>query len=106
MLRKAEEEGAMHGVRVCQGGPRVPHLLFTYDKFIFCDTNREALELITGLLAKFESRSGLQVNYQKCGVVFSRNGPLHIQEELAGLLRVVRITKNDKYLGLPSIFGR
>ncbi|KAL0302260.1 UNVERIFIED_CONTAM: hypothetical protein Scaly_3037700 [Sesamum calycinum] len=68
MLRKAEEEGAMNGVRVCQGGPRVTHLLFAYDKFIFCDTNCEALELITGMLAKFESRSGLQVNYQKCGV--------------------------------------
>ncbi|KAL0287917.1 UNVERIFIED_CONTAM: hypothetical protein Scaly_2549900 [Sesamum calycinum] len=106
MLRKAEEEGAIHGVRVCRGGPRVTHLLFTYDKLIFCDANREALELIRGLLVKFESDSGLQVNYQKCAVVFSRNGPLHIQEELTGLLKVVRITKHDKYLGLPFVVGR
>ncbi|KAK4386359.1 hypothetical protein Sango_2506500 [Sesamum angolense] len=106
MLRKAEKEGAIRGVRVCRGGQRVTHLLFTYDKLIFCDANREALELIRVLLAKFESGSGLQVNYQKCAVVFSRNGPLHIQEELTGLLRVVRITKHDKYLGLPSVVGR
>ncbi|KAL0301670.1 UNVERIFIED_CONTAM: hypothetical protein Sradi_6443800 [Sesamum radiatum] len=88
MLRKAEEEGAINGVRVCRGGPRVTHLLFTYDKLIFCDANRKALELIRGLLVKFESDSGLQVNYQKCAVVFSKNGPLHIQEELTGLLKI------------------
>ncbi|KAL0443754.1 UNVERIFIED_CONTAM: putative mitochondrial protein [Sesamum latifolium] len=106
MIRQAEEEGAIHGVRVCRNGPKVTHLLFADDMLIFCDANRASLELIRGLLAKFESGSGLQVNYQKSAVVFSRNVPLQTQEELANLLGVVRIAKHEKYLGLPSIVGR
>ncbi|KAL0449573.1 UNVERIFIED_CONTAM: hypothetical protein Slati_1513700 [Sesamum latifolium] len=106
MIRQAEEEGAIHGVRVCRNGPRVTHFLFADDMLIFCDANRASLELIRGLLAKFESCSGLQVNYQKSAVVFSRNVPLQTQEELANLLGVVRISKHEKYLGLPSIVGR
>ncbi|KAL0294960.1 UNVERIFIED_CONTAM: putative mitochondrial protein [Sesamum radiatum] len=46
MIRQAEEEGAIRGVRVCRNGPRVTHLLFADDTLIFCDANRESLELI------------------------------------------------------------
>ncbi|KAL0355322.1 UNVERIFIED_CONTAM: putative mitochondrial protein [Sesamum radiatum] len=105
MIRQAEE-GAIHGVRVCRNGPRVTHLLFADDTLIFCDANCESLELIRGLLAKFERGSGLQVNYQKSVVVFSRNVPLQTQADLANLLGVVRIAKHEKYLGLPSTVGR
>ncbi|KAL0417104.1 UNVERIFIED_CONTAM: hypothetical protein Slati_3542300 [Sesamum latifolium] len=42
--------------------------------------------------------SGLQVNYQKSAVVFSKNIPLQTQVELATVLGVNRITKHEKYL--------
>ncbi|KAK4382814.1 hypothetical protein Sango_2837700 [Sesamum angolense] len=63
MKRRAEEEGYIRGVRVCRSGPRVSHLLFADNILIFHDVNRETLQFVRNLLAKFESGSGLQVNY-------------------------------------------
>ncbi|XP_040372958.1 uncharacterized mitochondrial protein AtMg00310-like [Rosa chinensis] len=41
------------------------------------------------------------VNYQKSSIAFSKNVPRHEQNDLAGVLNVVRVDKHDKYLGLP-----
>ncbi|KAL0419251.1 UNVERIFIED_CONTAM: hypothetical protein Sradi_1338600 [Sesamum radiatum] len=55
MKRRAEEEGYIRGVRVCRSGPRVSRLLFADDILIFHDVNRETLQFVRNLLAKFES---------------------------------------------------
>ncbi|KAL0416872.1 UNVERIFIED_CONTAM: hypothetical protein Slati_3519100 [Sesamum latifolium] len=82
LVRRAEADGAIRGVWVSRNGPRVSHLLFADGTLIFCDANREAIQVVRDLLATFEDGSGLQINYQKSAIVFSRNVPVHIQEEL------------------------
>lgn len=36
MLRKAEMRSAIHGLRICRGGPPISHLLFADDTLVFC----------------------------------------------------------------------
>ncbi|KAL0440361.1 UNVERIFIED_CONTAM: hypothetical protein Slati_2519100 [Sesamum latifolium] len=106
MVRREEAVGSIHEVCVCRSSPRVSHLLFADNTLLFCDANQATLQSVCGLLTKFEEGSGVQVNYQKSAVVLSKNVRHHTQEELAAFIGVVRITKNEKYLGLPSIIGR
>ncbi|KAL0361132.1 UNVERIFIED_CONTAM: hypothetical protein Sradi_3797700 [Sesamum radiatum] len=106
LVRRAEVDGVLRGVRVSRNRPRVSHLLFADDTLIFCDATPEAILTIHDVLTKFEGGTGLQVNYQKSAIVFSRNVPAHVQEELAAILGVIRIAKHEKYLGLPSLVGR
>lgn len=36
LIRQNELIGRIHGVHVCRSAPRISHLLFAYDNFLFC----------------------------------------------------------------------
>lgn len=45
--------------------------------------------------------SGQKINFDKSSISFSHNVPIDLQEALALVLRVKRVDKHDRYLGLP-----
>jgi len=52
MLKKLEARGDIHGIKVCQAAPRVTHLLFFADCFLFSRTNEKEAKILTEALKK------------------------------------------------------
>ncbi|KAK4388236.1 Retrovirus-related Pol polyprotein from type-1 retrotransposable element R2 [Sesamum angolense] len=77
LVRRAEEDGSIRGFHLYRHGPEVTHLLFADDTVIFYDAKLEAITVIRELLKRFKRGFGLQTNYKKSAVVFSRNVPVH-----------------------------
>lgn len=58
LLKRAEEEGRIHGIRICRGAPSVSHLLFTDDSLILCKANEQEVENLKEILRIYEECSG------------------------------------------------
>lgn len=101
LLLKAERDGLLHGVEICDGAPCISHLFFADDALIFFQVESEDVIVLKNILGCYESTSGQMINYQKSNVSFSKNANRQKQDELASVLEVVRVDKHDKYLGLP-----
>jgi hypothetical protein len=41
------------------------------------------------------------INKDKIAVMFSKNNPAHVKEQIMAILGINQETQNDKYLGLP-----
>lgn len=105
-ISRAAEEGHISGCQIASNAPRVTHLLFVDDSFLFFkSTEAEALS-IKSLLNRYEANSGQAVNYFKSGIFFSANVRLDKQQEVRNILEVNNDLKDSKYLGLPSFVGR
>ncbi|WCJ39585.1 RNA-directed DNA polymerase (reverse transcriptase) [Euphorbia peplus] len=74
-IRKAEVGQLLHGVRVCQGAPRVSHLFFADDSLIFRKATLDEVITIQNILARYEVASGQMVNFVKSEIFFSKGVP-------------------------------
>ncbi|KAL9689246.1 hypothetical protein QQ045_033681 [Rhodiola kirilowii] len=50
--------------------------------------------------------SGQRINMEKSEVVFSRNTPADVRQDVVNLLRIGQVDSHSKYLGLPLIVGQ
>lgn len=57
------------------------------------------------VLHEFQALSGLQLNFTKCEIFFSRVGP-QIRNNLSDLLGMKQGTLPIRYLGIPLISGQ
>ncbi|KAL0449153.1 UNVERIFIED_CONTAM: LINE-1 retrotransposable element O protein [Sesamum latifolium] len=105
LIRFAEREGEFKGVAIIRGGPWISHLLFADDTLIFCQATAEAMHCIKRILGTLEAASGLQVNFDKSSIVFSRNIASEDRQSLANLLGVRVEVKHDNYLGMPVLLA-
>uniref|UniRef100_A0A803QQ56 Reverse transcriptase domain-containing protein n=1 Tax=Cannabis sativa TaxID=3483 RepID=A0A803QQ56_CANSA len=80
LLRKYERHGWIHGCKVANGAPRVSHMLFADDSYLYCHASEAEARGVQESLRKFEmaSRQELQMN----------------------------IATENFYLGLPSTMSR
>ncbi|XP_024172006.1 uncharacterized protein LOC112178017 [Rosa chinensis] len=102
MIKEAERNDLMHGVKVCQQAPAISHLFFADDSFIFSKAEITDILCMRDIFQKYEHMSGQQINYEKSCISFSKNVPRWKQDDLARVLGVTRVDKHDKYLGLPT----
>lgn len=72
LCRKAQSTGALLGIRVANGSPRVNHLLFADDTMFFCKASVKSCAALKSILQKYESASGQRINVQKSSISFSR----------------------------------
>lgn len=105
-LDTANSTGEIQGCQIAPSAPRVTHLLFGDDSFLFFQAKTEEAEYIKELLTSYERCSGQSVNFQKSGIFFSSNVRRDKQMEIAATLGVHNEITNSKYLGLPSLVGR
>lgn len=73
LLNKAEGEGVLEGIRICQGAPSFNHLLFADDSLVLIKANRESAKSLQHVLQLYEACSGQTVNFDKSSVMFSEN---------------------------------
>ncbi|XP_057249396.1 uncharacterized protein LOC130590838 [Beta vulgaris subsp. vulgaris] len=106
MLLSAVQEKRIHGARASRGGQEISHLLFADDSLLFARANRQECLEIVDLLNKYEAASGQKINYDKSEVSFSKGVSTTQKEELMNLLKMRRVDRHEKYLGIPTVAGR
>jgi hypothetical protein len=65
LLKSAEENGSLKGVKVCRGAPAVSHLLFADDSLILMQADIANARALRQVLAEYWSSSGQLVSEAK-----------------------------------------
>jgi hypothetical protein len=73
LLNKANEDGTLPGVHICQAAPRINHLLFADDSLVLMKATSESARSLQRMLHLYECCSGQTINYDKSSVMFSTN---------------------------------
>ncbi|KAI5400556.1 hypothetical protein KIW84_065444 [Lathyrus oleraceus] len=99
-------KGDIHGIQIFRGTPKVSHLLFTGDYFLFYRATLTEVTNLMGLLRSYAEASGQEINMTKSEVFFSHNICRPAREDMACIMGVHQVLGTSMYLRLPSIIGR
>ncbi|CAN0921130.1 Transposon TX1 uncharacterized 149 kDa protein [Linum grandiflorum] len=106
MIRQAAVAERLTGTRVCRGAPSITHLLFADDSFFFARATIGDARVLKEILTQYGDASGQLVNYQKSGVMVSKNTHPMLAEGISTILGIHNPIDTGRYLGLPSCVGR
>lgn len=106
LCKKAGREGALQGIRVARGSPRVNHLLFADDTMFFCEASKKSCDTLVSILSVYEEASGQKINKDKSSITFSCKAPPDVRTQAKQTLGISKEGGLGKYLGLPEHFGR
>jgi len=106
LLTKGQNEGSIHGIQIAPNAPLISHLFFADNSLLFCWSDPKEARFILKTLQLYESISGQKVNLDKSEMVFSPGLREDIKKEFHNQMTINISTKIDKYLGLPTQFGR
>ncbi|XP_040949964.1 uncharacterized protein [Gossypium hirsutum] len=106
LLRLAEREGLLRGVKVSRNGPPISHILFADDYILFREATRSGVHLFKNILEEYRLCSGQCVNFDKSTVVFSKNTSEEEKQTVVNLLGVRSSNEPERYLGLPNMVGK
>jgi hypothetical protein len=78
LIDRAEATCDITGTSICRGAPRVTHLLFADDCFLFFKACERQAQTMKNILCLYEAASGQAISLPKSEVFYSRNvsGPL------------------------------
>lgn len=82
LLKQAEHNKLVEGIKIYRGLPKINHLPFADDNLRFCRATMQANFKIQHLLEVYERASGKKVNKEKTSIVFSKNVEFGQQEEI------------------------
>ena len=58
---------------VCRNAPRITNLLFVYDSLIFCQANKDEVQVVSDTLQLYVDASSQCINLEKSSAYFSSN---------------------------------
>jgi len=106
LIRNAVTRGVLQGVRVCRAAPRVSHLLFADDCFLFFQAEESQAIMMKQILTQYEETPGQAISLPKSEIFYSRNVQEPLQQHITNILGVRAVLGTGKYLSLPSMVGR
>uniref|UniRef100_A0A803P795 Reverse transcriptase domain-containing protein n=1 Tax=Cannabis sativa TaxID=3483 RepID=A0A803P795_CANSA len=106
LIKRYEDMSLIHGCKVANGAPKVSHMLFADDNYLYCKATLQEANQIRELLHQFECASGQKVNLGKSSIFYSTNTVNHVREDINSLLQMPQADERSMYLGLPSTMGR
>lgn len=106
LLKAAELDNNVPGIRICRGTPQVNHMLFADDSVAFCKADIHTSNNLQTLPSNYEKVSGQKINMSKTSMVFSSNVSSKVQSQIFQMWGVERVEQYEKYLGLPPMVGR
>lgn len=92
-------------MKVARGSPTINHLFFTDDNIVFFIVNTIEWRVIQKLLDIYETAAGQGINKHKSKIFFSSNTRRVVREQIIDLARVPMCSNQERYLGLPIMFG-
>lgn len=96
----AVKEGWWKPITVGRGGPKVSHLFFAYDLFLFGEASTDQVEVMVRCLNVFCSCSGEKVNFDKSRMFCSKGVGHFRADELSRVMGVSLTSNLGKYLGV------
>ena len=106
LLAKAKIEGRLHGVTLCRSAPSITNLLFADDSLIFCQANKDEVQVVSNTLQLYAKASGQCINLEKSSAYFNSNVYVEQKAWIIQKLKVKEVEKFDAYLGLPTLIRR
>lgn len=106
LIQEYERRRNITGIQVARGAPRLSHMFFADDTYLFCKASEREVDHIVDLLNIFELSSSQKINAEKSSVLFSRNVAGEIRGMVCSKLGFSEAGDNTLYLGLPNMIGR
>lgn len=106
LLKRAEEQGRVHGAKVAKSAPSISHLFFIDDTILFTRATVEEADRVKEIIFQYESTSGQQINLEKTEITVSSNISMAKKQELGARLGVKTVHQHTKYLGLSTVIGK
>jgi hypothetical protein len=106
LIKQAEQNNSLHGIKICRKAPSISHLLFADDSFLFFRANMDETNTLNGILDTYANAFGQMINMQKSEILFGRNASQAHRNTLSNILQVTECLGTGKYLGLPSMIRR
>jgi hypothetical protein len=104
LIKQAEQNNLLHGVKVCRRAPAVSHLLFGDDNFLFFRANDTETNVLKNILDVYANASRQMISMQKSEIFFSTNVPHDMRASLSNILQVIECVGTGRYHG--PIFSR
>lgn len=106
LIKEYEKRKLVSGIQVARGAPRLTHMFFADDTYIYCKAKENEADHVIDLLQIFERSSGQKINKEKSSIFFSRNTDQGVKEVICSMLQFKEADANTTYLGLPNTIGR
>jgi hypothetical protein len=106
LLSRAEATGDLTGTAICRGAPRITHLLFVDDCFLFFKACERQAQNMKNILSMYEATSVQSISLPKSEIFYSRNTADVLKLSITVIMGVQAVLGTGKYLGLPSMIGR
>ncbi|XP_024016341.1 uncharacterized protein LOC112089817 [Eutrema salsugineum] len=95
LLKGAEEEKRISGLKVAQASPPVSHLLFADDSLFFCKAELQQGAEIFRILNTYGSASGQQLNLGKSSIMFGNRVDPNLKQ---GIRNAIGITSEGEWV--------
>ena len=73
LIHDAAKNNQLQGIGICRGAPKITHLFFVDDSFLFCQANGNECNKLKEILCMYELVSGQKINTEKSSIFFSPN---------------------------------
>lgn len=106
LIRKAESDHKINGLKLCPGEPTISHLLFAEDSLVFFKAKSQQCREVHHILSLYECVLGQKVNFDKSNISFSKGVRVKERNKIICTLKVKEVGQFPKHLGMPSVVGK
>ncbi|XP_012837869.1 PREDICTED: uncharacterized protein LOC105958402 [Erythranthe guttata] len=106
MIRQAQIDGSLQGIKIAPTAPSVSCLFFADDTIVFCQATPKSAMTLHRILQDYALASGQVVNLEKSTMNFCPMTPQETQHLIQSTLGFQIVARHEKYLGMPFSMGK